>query len=69
MIEIHLVEFDTEHDFDNFKQDEERRKFLHLKDESVKTLLLIKGGKLKNESIFLPRVYRIIPHSNLFIIY
>ena len=44
--EIHLVEFNTEKDFENFKQDEERKKFLHLKDQSVKSVLLIKGTKL-----------------------
>jgi len=44
--EIHLVEFETEQDFENFKQDEERKKFLHLKDQSVKSVLLIKGTKL-----------------------
>ena len=44
--EIHLVEFDTEQDFENFKKDEERKKFLHLKDQSVKSVLLIKGTKL-----------------------
>jgi uncharacterized protein (DUF1330 family) len=41
--EIHLVEFDTEQDFLNFQQDEERKKFLHLKEQSVKSVLLIKG--------------------------
>ena len=44
--EIHLVEFDTQQDFENFTQDEERKKFLHLKDQSVKSVLLIKGMKL-----------------------
>jgi uncharacterized protein (DUF1330 family) len=44
--EIHLVEFDTEQDFENFTQDEERKKFLHLKEQSVKSILLIKGMKL-----------------------
>ena len=44
--EIHLVEFDSEQDFENFKQDEERKKFLHLKDQSIKTSVLIKGIKL-----------------------
>lgn len=44
--EIHLVEFETQNDFDNFKQDEERKKFLHLKDQSVKTSILIQGTKL-----------------------
>lgn len=44
--EIHLVEFDTEQDFENFKKDEERKQFLHLKEQSVKSILLIKGEKL-----------------------
>jgi uncharacterized protein (DUF1330 family) len=45
--EIHLVEFDADQDFKNFSQDEERRKFLHLKDQSVKSVWLIKGMKLE----------------------
>ena len=44
--EIHLVEFATEKDFDDFMQDEERKKFLHLKEQSVKSVFLIKGIKL-----------------------
>jgi len=44
--EIHLVEFDTEQDFENFKNDEERKKFLHLKEQSVNSVLLIKGEKI-----------------------
>ena len=44
--EIHLVEFETQKDFDNFKLDEERKKFLHLKDQSIKTAILIQGMKL-----------------------
>jgi len=44
--EIHLVEFDTEQDFENFQNDEERKKFLRLKDQSMKSVLLIKGTKL-----------------------
>src|SRR5271170_1511237 len=44
--EIHLVEFDAEQDFKNFSQDEERKKFLHLKEQSVKSVLLIKGTKV-----------------------
>lgn len=44
--EIHLVEFETQQDFDNFKQDEERKKFLHLKEQSIKTSILIQGGKI-----------------------
>ncbi|WP_026461282.1 hypothetical protein [Adhaeribacter aquaticus] len=45
--EIHLVEFDTEKDFENFKEDEERKKFLHLKEQSIKASILIQGVKLQ----------------------
>jgi len=41
--EVHIVEFDSNQDFENFKQDEERKKFLHLKEQSIKSILLIKG--------------------------
>ena len=44
--EIHLVEFETENDFHNFMQDEERKRFLHLKEQSIKTTWLIKGTKI-----------------------
>ena len=44
--EIHLVEFDSEQDFKNFMQDEERKKFLHLKEQSIKASILIHGTKL-----------------------
>ena len=44
--EIHLVTFDTEQDFENFKQDEERKKFLHLKEQSIREVMLIKGIRL-----------------------
>jgi uncharacterized protein (DUF1330 family) len=44
--EIHFVEFVTQQDFDNFMKDEERKKFLHLKEQSIKTSILIKGTKL-----------------------
>ncbi|HEY0261489.1 MAG TPA: DUF1330 domain-containing protein [Chitinophagales bacterium] len=44
--EIHLVEFETEQDFQNFMHDEERKKFLHLKEQSIKTVLLIKGTSI-----------------------
>jgi uncharacterized protein (DUF1330 family) len=44
--EIHFVEFDAEQDFENFQQDEERKKFLHLKEQSIKASLLIQGIKL-----------------------
>lgn len=44
--EIHFVEFDTQQDFENFKLNEERKKFLHLKEQSIKASILIQGTKL-----------------------
>lgn len=44
--EIHLVEFNSEQDFENFKQDGERMKFLHLKERSIRASLLFQGVKL-----------------------
>lgn len=44
--EIHLVEFDSGEDFENFMQDEERKKFLHLKEQSIRSAILIKGTQL-----------------------
>ncbi len=44
--EIHLVEFSTDKDFDNFMNDEERKQFLHLKEQSIQSVILIKGTKL-----------------------
>lgn len=44
--EIHFVEFDTEQDFENFKRDEERKKFLHLKEQSIKASILVLGTKI-----------------------
>lgn len=44
--EIHLVEFNSENDFQEFMMDEERKKFLYLKEQSIKTSVLYKGVKL-----------------------
>ncbi|HEY2720370.1 MAG TPA: DUF1330 domain-containing protein [Chitinophagaceae bacterium] len=44
--EIHLVEFEAENDFENYMKDEERKRFLHLKEQSIKSAILIKGVKL-----------------------
>lgn len=41
--EVHLVQFETQQDFENFMQDEERKKFLHLKEQSIKSSILIQG--------------------------
>lgn len=44
--EIHLVAFKTEDDLRAFMQDEERRQFLHLKEQSVRSILMVKGVAL-----------------------
>ena len=44
--EIHLIEFNSEEDFNNFSQDEERKKFLHLKEQSIKSAILFRGIKI-----------------------
>lgn len=44
--EIHIVEFASLQDFENFKQDETRKTFLHLKEKSIKSVVLIQGTKL-----------------------
>ena len=44
--EIHLVSFESEDDFENFKKDGERKRFLHLKEQSIRDVVLIKGIRL-----------------------
>lgn len=44
--EIHLVEFPSELDFQGYMQDETRKQFLHLKEQSIQSAVLIKGEKL-----------------------
>lgn len=44
--EIHLVSFPTEADFEAFGRDPERKTVLHLKDQSVEKIVLIKGTAL-----------------------
>jgi uncharacterized protein (DUF1330 family) len=44
--EIHLVEFNTQKDFQDFMQDEERKNYLHLKEQSIKSSWLIQGEKI-----------------------
>lgn len=41
--EIHLVAFENESDFQSFMWDETRKQFLHLKEASIQSALLIKG--------------------------
>ncbi len=44
--EIHFVEFATGNDFENFMKDEKRKQFLHLKEQSIQSVILIKGTKI-----------------------
>jgi uncharacterized protein (DUF1330 family) len=44
--EIHLVSFPTEQHFEAFRRDETRKSFLHLKEASVKSSLLVKGHEI-----------------------
>ena len=44
--EVHLVSFNSQEDFDAFKHDEERKQFLHLKEQSIRSVTLIKGTKM-----------------------
>ena len=44
--EIHLVAFETEQGLAGYQQDEVRKSYLHLKEQSVKSVVLIKGSKV-----------------------
>lgn len=44
--EIHLVSFPSEADFLAFMRDEERKRFLHLKEKAIHSAFLVKGEKL-----------------------
>jgi len=44
--EIHLVSFPTQIDCDNFSMDEERKKFLHLKENSIEEAVLYQGKRI-----------------------
>ena len=63
--EIHLVEFGGEQDFINFMHDEERKKFLQLKEQSIELSVLYKGAKLWH--ILLPHQKPLHAVENLFL--
>ncbi|MFZ1807990.1 MAG: DUF1330 domain-containing protein [Cyclobacteriaceae bacterium] len=44
--EMHFVSFDSEEDLTEFMKDDSRLEFIHLKDESVKSILIVKGEKM-----------------------
>jgi hypothetical protein len=41
--EVHIVHFDNEDDLASFARDDERQRFLHLKNQSIRSSLLVKG--------------------------
>ena len=41
--EVHIVRFENEDDLASFARDDERQRFLHLKNQSIRSSLLIKG--------------------------
>ncbi len=41
--EVHIVQFGSNQDLENFMADPARKAFLHLKDQSIREAILIKG--------------------------
>jgi hypothetical protein len=44
--EVHLTEFASEVDLQNFMKDEERQRFLHLKEQSIELSVLYQGKRI-----------------------
>ncbi len=44
--EVHILSFESEKDFRAFSKDQRRSEFLHLKEASIKSTLLVKGIQL-----------------------
>jgi len=44
--EIHFISFDSQQDLNAFLKDDSRLKFIHLKNESVKSSFLVKGEQM-----------------------
>lgn len=44
--EIHMVSFPSETDFKNYAADETRKNAIHLKDESIRSVMLVAGKEL-----------------------
>lgn len=44
--EVHLVSFDSEDDLNAYMKDDSRLEFIHLKEASVKSILLVKGKSI-----------------------
>ena len=41
--EVHIVQFPSDKNFEDFLHDEKRQQFLHMKEASIKSVVLIKG--------------------------
>lgn len=44
--EIHIIEFESDLDFKNYLNDGTRKEFLHLKEKSIRSSLVIKGSRM-----------------------
>ena len=44
--EVHLGEFESEEDFNAFLADDERKKFLHMKDQAIRSTVLVTGKRV-----------------------
>jgi hypothetical protein len=44
--EVHMVAFKSESDFENFKHDEQRKQFLHLKEMTIRSAIFIQGTQV-----------------------
>lgn len=44
--EVHFISFNSNEDFTDFMNDKKRLEFIHLKNESIKSTILVKGEKL-----------------------
>lgn len=44
--EIHFISFNSDDDLDAFMKDDSRLNFIHLKEESIKSTILVKGKKI-----------------------
>ncbi len=50
--EIQFMAFKSENDVERYLQDDNRERFLCLKEDSVRSMFLVKGAKMKFESVY-----------------
>jgi hypothetical protein len=69
--EIHLVRFPSEEAFDRFAADDERQRFLHLKEDGVRSTLFIQGATAATprtaRSVAIPHNFRRRSASRIFL--